>query len=243
MDDIIEIVEITPDPVKPEPVMAASATTDKKPELPSPGFDAVYRLAPDAKTRVRTLTLPSQYWAALLKVNGKRSVQNIAEAISTTPETIAFLLDRLMLMGLVRAADAVTLQEHIKSTRETDLASNDATTTVPADTIQEDNVAPQAPTLPEAQTHLADTGPRSLYCLMQLIRKGQTRKRVTELRVYQIFTAVPRQMFLDAGINSFLFIDDETEITHPPLIQALAAETQRVLGRDISKDLKRCMAA
>lgn len=238
MDDIIEIVEITPDLAQQKPV-----TADKKPEFPSPDFDQVYRLAPDAKTRVRTLALPPDYWAALLKVNGKRSVQHIADALHTAPATSALLLDQLMLMGLVRSTDAVTLQEHLKSTQTTSKTGNDTTTPVQTASIEEEKVTPPTPPQPEAPPTPTATGPRSLYCLMQLISKGQTRKRDIELKVYQIFTAVPKQMFLDAGIHSFLFIDDQTEITHPPLIQALTAETQRVLGRDISKDLKRCMAA
>lgn len=231
MEEIVEIVEWD----------AHHDASAKRASGPMDG-GAVYRLATDAKTRVRSLRLRPALWDCLLKVNGRRDAANIAAELERPLTDVLDDLDRLSLIGVVREPGAVSLQEHLYPR---------STTTSKAKTSTEAPIAVE-PTSTAGHEHPADTTveencigpqPRSLQCLLRLIRTRHASSRHAELAIYRIFTAVPRSLFESAGIRSFLFIDDATVVTDPELLRALVAETRNQLGVDVCPELRRCLAA
>ncbi|MCP5352587.1 MAG: hypothetical protein H6926_05295 [Chromatiales bacterium] len=246
MDNFVEIVELDGYPNRPD-------RADDHDIGPATGLladgKAIYRLAVDAKTRVRNLRLRSALWDCLLKVNGRRDAATIATELQRPLAEVLHDLDRLSLLGIIHEPDAISLQQHLYPNAGP-AARPEQKPAMPSTTSPEPNPAPTPIATPSPETR-ADTrsadchmpSRRSLQCLLRLIRDRHGSGRHTELAVYRIFTAIPRRMFADAGISSFLFIDETTEITDAELMRALIDETRKQLRLDVCPEMQRCLAA
>lgn len=129
---------------------------------------------------------------------------------------------------------------------ESALAPATSTTTVDIIDPTPEPVTAAKPAETEVTTQDQDCykpGKRKLSCLMQVVRQMTPDKRHSELTVYRILTGVPRKLFLRGGIDSFLFINDDTDIQDPELMHVLVSEANKVLKRDICPEMRRCASS
>ena len=226
MENIVEIIEVE------------QSSADIPDTLPTTGASIIYRITPEAKARTRELILNKTMWQCLVLVNGKRNIEKIAQEANLSLDTTRECLSRLELMNLVCELDAISLQTFIATRNQTGDRSTPDNGAMHTEQVSAGGLA-------EIDTAADCTKPtrRSLNCLLKLVRSRCSKKRYSELTVYRIFTGVPRELFLRAGIDSFLFIDDRTQVQDPDLFKALVSETKRVLGVDVCAELAQCSHA
>ncbi|MGB0723418.1 MAG: hypothetical protein ACPGU7_13590 [Gammaproteobacteria bacterium] len=258
---IVEILEVAPEDL-PNAIAASGGTLDVAAARPAHDeatvkTDTVFRLNPDVREQLGRIRLPVHCWRLLQQINGRRDVAAVAAQLNATPSQLHADFQRLLCQGLIIESDAMSLEQFRKLPRPdqpTPAAGAGNSTaeetvpgakTEPSDDTAPDNPAPAAAEVSKSPADQVDSlvgHPRLLACLMDQVRRSRGGGRRGELAVYLMFTRVPAELFRNAGLRSYLYVDEDTRIEDPRLTARLMREAELIVGRALAPAITTCLA-
>lgn len=240
-DAFLEIVEVDPSTAKVSGKAGTGADTGNP--LPT-GYHPVYLLRAKAKELLNSARLPARCWELLHRVDGKRDLLQLARAVEESPEVVANDCHRLVSMGFLIEADAISYEEFRgRRRRSKPSATHTMDAAEPAVTTAQESAAEVAIRSPARLAESVAEHPQMLATLMRLVRDARGGGRRGDLAVYLMFTRVPAELFREAGLRSFLYVDESTELKHKALAQRLLKEAELIVGHSVGEELAMQLAA
>lgn len=219
---IIEIIDLDATAANPTPI-----TNPDTAGLPKHHTNWV--ICDDFAERVTHLQLPETAWQLLTHITNPTANSNadIDLDLSTYTHWTAIL----SCAGIIRHRDSMSYQAFQSSKKSNYL---------PVNTIADQQTPTSQMTNPIKPDLTAVEVPAAcLKTLSDFLTTHKGMGSLARLTMYRIFSQVPRQLFIQEGITSFMFVGDTTEVKSPALRSALIEATEKVLGTTAREELEK----
>lgn len=264
MDSFIELIEDNiPSSTATVPT-APETTGDTTPANLPHGADK-FRLQAAQQGLLKRIHLPARLWQLLHKIDGKRDVSALAESLDAPFAQVQADCLRLLYLGVIVEQDAIDLRGFLQTrntpseptasetqtsaplpiNNDAEVADADADATAMEAPLDEAGIVEPTPIPVSVGSTVAaaDSDPDLLGCLIRSVREARGGGRRGELAVYLMLTRVPSSLYRDAGLKSFLYVDEFTRISHAGLAQRLVLEAETLVGAQLHERMNRCRQA